>query len=157
MLIIRREQMEVFRLARERRFEERALAHLKDHLPERCAVLGDAAVRETIRNALGKARHYGFEEEYDILRLLNLMYTLGFEFDSDARYPWARETLEMPDLRPRARMDLLVQQAMDTLRPSAAAEQSDWLPHEPDIDDTELPEETAYYEPGDEETDPALD
>ncbi len=159
MLVIRPQQMEAFRLAREREFENRALAHLRLHFPGECAAIGETDARNTIRFALFKARQYGFEEEHDVLRYLNLMYALGFEFDADRRYPWARETLGFRHMQPRARMDLLMQQAEAAIAPpQEPAEVPDWLPEEPALNDELEPEEELVEpETSEEETDPAMD
>ncbi|MEK7404893.1 MAG: hypothetical protein AAB225_07270 [Acidobacteriota bacterium] len=147
MLVIRPQQMEALRRAMERQFENRALAHLRLYLPDECEALGETGVRATIRYAMHQARQYGFEEEYDILRYLNLMYALGFEFDADRRYTWAREILGLRHMQPRARMDLLTQRALKSLEPPPApAEKFYWLPEEPALND-ELEPEEEWVEP----------
>jgi hypothetical protein len=87
-------------------FIAKAVKHLHESLPEECAARGDSAVRESARLAVEKGRRYGLDEEYDYLRFLNLMYVLGFDFD---RLPWASGLLENPKIRPRRKMDMVIE------------------------------------------------
>jgi hypothetical protein len=115
MIVLRREQIEAFSGERERRFEEKALRHLLAFVPQRCAELGEAAVRESIRTAIRKSRAHGVESERDVLHYLNVMYWLGFEFESDPAYPWAREILENRSLGATTQLQWLVEEALAAL------------------------------------------
>jgi hypothetical protein len=121
MLVIRREQIEAMSLEGERRFEDQAYRHLVSAVPERCAELGELAVRESIRTAIRKARGYGLETERDILHYLNVMYWLGHGFDEDPAYSWAQELLGNLTLEAETRAEWLVEAALAAL----AAEEKD--------------------------------
>jgi len=99
LLVIRDAQMEAFSKLSESEFQSRAFKHLQQVLPELCSAMGEPAVRQSIAQAYRKARAYGLTYELDILRYLNLMYVLGFGFDTDSRYPWASEILSDSALR----------------------------------------------------------
>src|SRR5688572_32872069 len=108
MLIIRKAQLEAMARARVEDFEERLAGELKGKYPERCAKVGDEAVRESVRTAMAKGEEHKFETEECIVLYLDLMYRLGFDFDS---LPWVRETLLDHALNARTRLVLLLEQA----------------------------------------------
>ncbi len=104
MLIIRKAQMEAFRSSKERQFVQKAVKHLETAIPERCLKLGSEAVIDSVHTALRKGKEYGMESEFDFLRYLNLMYTAGFEFDTET---WAAELLGNAKLDPGVKLELL--------------------------------------------------
>jgi hypothetical protein len=107
--------MEAFATMEASVFEEKALAHLQQNLPEACAELGDAAVRKSIRLAIRKCTEYQFFTVSETLRYLNVMYWVGFEFDEDPQCPWAQEILNNEDLESEERLDALEQTALREL------------------------------------------
>jgi hypothetical protein len=112
MWTIRDAQMAVLARIGEREAEERALKHLRGSAPQTCDSMPDAALRAVVARGHARARHYGFHDEYDFFRYLNLMFVLGFEFDTDARYPWAARALNRQDLAGRVKMDALMDRAL---------------------------------------------
>ena len=56
------------------RFDYDACEHVQRFFPERCAVLGKQGTMEWVRGGLKRARGYGFESHYDLLRYLNLFF-----------------------------------------------------------------------------------
>ncbi|HKG92799.1 MAG TPA: hypothetical protein VKA84_12935 [Gemmatimonadaceae bacterium] len=139
MLTIRDAQLEALSQARWKDFERRAVRYLEAALPAECASLGAAAVRESVQTAIRKGRAYGLVEEYDFLRYLNLMYALGFDFDTSPAHAWAREILDRPGLQPRARMDLLTDATLERERAAEAeaegVDADDEPEDEPDADE----------------------
>lgn len=123
MLVIRDAQMQAFREAQVRRFENDAVQHLERVLPDRCREMGAGAVRESVQLAIRQTQVYGLDREYDVLRYLHCMCVLGFGFDQDPRYPWAKELLTKPGLRSERKMDLVTDRATDAelLRANAGA------------------------------------
>ena len=111
MLIIRKEQMEAFARQAREQFIHDSIAHIRTVLPDEYAFLGDSRVRESVDLALQRADGYGITDTYDVLRYLNLMYSLGFDFDRDEQYDWAAGILTDKSLSSRTRMDLLVERA----------------------------------------------
>jgi hypothetical protein len=93
MLVIRQEQMEALRKDRLEQFEARMVAHLKQLMPERCATLGDEAMRHDIRHGMARAAAYDITAERDVARYLELALRLGRDFDSSPSTPWARPIL----------------------------------------------------------------
>jgi hypothetical protein len=94
MLRIRPEQLDAFETARLMQFADTAVAHVRATRPLYFEAAGEAAVRESVCGALAKARRYGIRRGEDLLRFLNVCLILGFDFDEDGRYPWARPLLE---------------------------------------------------------------
>jgi hypothetical protein len=107
VLLIREAQMAALGEAAAERFALVAAKHLKQVLPEECAEMGDTAVRDSIDLAIRKAESYGIHEQLDILVYLNLMYVLGFDFDTDPELPWAGELLRDKELDPGSKVELL--------------------------------------------------
>ncbi|MBW2247057.1 MAG: hypothetical protein JRF62_07615 [Deltaproteobacteria bacterium] len=121
MLIIREEQMEVFRKYMCRQFENRMVLHLSKYFPEECKALGEQRVRNTIRYGIERAKTYGIVIQNDVGRYTNLMFTFGRDFDKDPTLPWAGEVLNDEDLGwPTRRMDVLYEKAAKHL-PDAVA------------------------------------
>jgi len=100
-------QMARFADEGERRFVQTAMEHVRRFFPEESAGQGDEALRETVATALFRARSYGIETRYDLLRFINHVYALGERFDADPGFPWAGEILNRRDVPARLRMDAL--------------------------------------------------
>ena len=111
-LTIRAKQMGALDQAGTEQFIRRAIDHIRVSLPEIYSGEGQDAVRASALQALAKANEFAIEEQFDVIRYLNLMYILGFEFDEDPSYPWARETLLAKQFTPREKLDLLTQLAL---------------------------------------------
>lgn len=111
MFSITAHQMKVLASSSEVQTEDRALRHLRNCIPEVCAALSEAELRDIIRWGRKRSQQYGIEREYDFFRYLNLMFMFGFEFDKRPQYPWAIRTLTAKG-HPTARIDLLMDHAM---------------------------------------------
>lgn len=98
-------------------FERRAVAHLERCMPDRCERLGPVAVRASVREAIAKARTYRIESELDVLRLLNVMYVLGFDFETYPRYAWAAELLQDTQVQASSRLEIILDRAKRELFP----------------------------------------
>ncbi len=112
MLTIRDEQMAVLGRIGDSQTADRAVAHLRNCIPEVCAALSEMELREIIRWGRNRSRRSGIEREGDFFRYLNLMFMFGFEFDTDPRYPWAAHALGAAGMPPSAKVDLLMDHAM---------------------------------------------
>ena len=108
MLIIRNEQMAVFRGIADAAFCERAANYLRRIVPEVCTTMTNEHVLESVRYALSRCRALKSDREVDVFQYLNLMYVFGFQFE---QLPWARRILSS-SLHPRARMKWLCDQAL---------------------------------------------
>ena len=93
MLVIRKEQMAVFLRLQLKEFEDKTCERLLKLKPDQCRKLGEKAVRKSIQDGIERSFRYGIKTERDIARYINIMYTLGFDFDTDPRYPWAADIL----------------------------------------------------------------
>lgn len=116
LLTIRRGQMAVFEAERRRVLCEDAIRLVRERYPAEWARFGEAEVRALVLLAMRKARQWGVTGYGDLLRIVNLMFTLGCGFDEDPDHPWAREVLARADLRPASRVDLLVARALAHLQ-----------------------------------------
>lgn len=119
MLLIRDDQVVALAEASQRRFERRAVAHLRATVPARCEQLGPTAVLDSVRKAARKAAGYGLTLERQVFTYLNLMYVLGHSFDEEL--PWARELFEDARLDPGARLELVLGRARKATRQEGGA------------------------------------
>lgn len=87
MLIIRRQQIEVFEQAALRRFEDEMVVHSKEFTPNLCKVIGEEQLRVALRQAIGRAAAYGFTYQGPIRLFIELMFLCGSDFDNDPQYP----------------------------------------------------------------------
>jgi hypothetical protein len=106
-MLIRKEQMAVMGEHMRRQFENRVLVHLEAKFPGDCKALGEEAVRASIRKGMARAEHYGLATELNVMRYIDLMYTLNPDFDTDTAIPWAERILNDPELDSRSKVDEL--------------------------------------------------
>lgn len=93
MLLIRSEQMEGFKKAMLRSFENEMVAHLAELSPPLFKAAGEERMRQTIHLGIGRAQSYGFTFRGPVRLYLELMLLFGSYFDNDPQYPWAAEIL----------------------------------------------------------------
>lgn len=112
-MIIRHEQMEEFRKAAKRNFENEMVAHLAQFSPPLFKAVGEEQMREAIRFGMAKSAGYSFDNRGPVRLYLELMLLLGSHFDTDPQYPWAAEILTDDQAGPQMqRADLLYQKTM---------------------------------------------
>jgi hypothetical protein len=112
MLVIRNEQMEVFRQAALVAFENEMVAHSQDFSPKLSKVIGEEQLRLAVCNAITRAGGYGFTNRGPIRLYIELMFLFGSAFDSDPQYPWATSILQ--DLTPQMqRAERLYEKVLD--------------------------------------------
>ncbi len=92
MLTIRGEQLRVFELRRSTDFEDRLMEHCRRFFPRASNALG-GRLRIAIRETLARASTYGFTDERDLCKYLNLVFTFGREFDESPLIDWAQPIL----------------------------------------------------------------
>lgn len=112
MLRIRTDQMKVFGQAAMQDFANRMLTHIQQSFPEHFESLGEDNCHELIRHGIDQAAYYGITSEIDVARYINLSVVLGPDFDSDERYPWIRQILKDPRIKPGQK----VQKIFDLLK-----------------------------------------
>lgn len=93
MLVIRRQQMEAFSQAALEAFETEMVVHCNDFSPQLCKVISEEQLRAAIRQAIDRARGYGFTNRGPVRLYIEMMLLFGSDFDNDPQYPWAGEIL----------------------------------------------------------------
>jgi hypothetical protein len=93
MLAIRTEQMDVFRQAALKEFENEMLVHSQEFAPELSKVIGEEQLRLAVRGAMTRADGYGFTNRGSIRLFIEMMFLFGSAFDTDPQYPWAASIL----------------------------------------------------------------
>ncbi len=125
MLVIREAQIVALSRALRSRFERESLGHVKACFPEQCAELGEENAFHYVQQGLRRAKDYGFESQYDLLRFLNVMFTLGADFDQSELHSWMRPILMGRDMAPSTRMDFLLHELHSRLSPGHQSDGSD--------------------------------
>jgi hypothetical protein len=110
MLTIRPQQMQKFSESALKRFEETMLVHLKKFFPDFCEASGEPEVREFIQYGIKRAASYQVTSERDVSRYIDLMVSLGADFDNDKQLSWAGEILRTRN-SPEARISVLLKTA----------------------------------------------
>jgi hypothetical protein len=93
MLVIRREQLEVFARHARRAFEDEMVLHSKSFSPQLCEVLGEPQLRVALDQAIEKAESFGLTNRGPVRLFIELRFLFGSGFDSDPQYPWASKIL----------------------------------------------------------------
>ena len=114
MLILRKEQMEIFREAAMQRFENEMLQHLGEFSPSLFKTVGNEQMHKAVRFGITQAHNHGFTFRGPVQLYLELMLLFGSYFDTDPQYPWATEILTRQDSGSQMqRAEQLYQKAMD--------------------------------------------
>jgi hypothetical protein len=121
MLTISAAQMQALSDATHERLVDMAVNHIRTALPETYDALGYEGVHESVLIAAQKADRYGLERWPEIVRYLDVMYILGFDFDDDPGYPWAQQVLTDTDMPPDEKMETLTAHAIDECEAAANA------------------------------------
>lgn len=108
MLIIRREQMEVFRRAAAQRFERELLGDLRRGYPERFHEMGEEGVLLLIRETEKRGAVHGIVAERDLATLAELDLVYGAPFERHKGCEWAGALLRDQSLTPSARLALIL-------------------------------------------------
>ncbi|RLC19832.1 MAG: hypothetical protein DRI57_06240 [Deltaproteobacteria bacterium] len=106
MIVIRKEQMDVFSQESLDRFEEEVIDFLQDQFPdakEESREELNPAVHEQVK----KAKSYGLETERQVVTYVTTAWLMGREFDSD--FPDAQEILGSPEYSSDDKSEKLVQ------------------------------------------------
>jgi len=74
-------------------FESGCLVRLRAGYPRKFDYVGEPAVREMIREAVGKAGSYSISTESGVLLFMTLMFAIGHGFAEDPLFPWISGTL----------------------------------------------------------------
>jgi hypothetical protein len=93
-MIIREEQMQAFRRSAVYQFDCEMVEHLQTYAPDLSQVLGEEGVRRVIQLGRERGSKYGFTNRGPVRLYIELMFSLGSDFDSDPQLPWAGELLQ---------------------------------------------------------------
>jgi hypothetical protein len=116
---VKQQQLDPFLAIEEHRFEERAMAQLREHFPEELKGLDEQRLLAFIRAGRDKAVRYGIESYREVALFLGAMAELGADFDTSADHRWAREILDDPRFDAECKMDLVYARLLEK---QAAAE-----------------------------------
>lgn len=93
MLVMRPEQMAVFRRAALGSFEDDMVRHLAEFSPPLFQAVGEGQLHKATRLGIERAASYGFTYRGPVRLYLELMLLFGSHFDTDPQYPWVGEIL----------------------------------------------------------------
>jgi uncharacterized protein YyaL (SSP411 family) len=108
MLRIRDEQMQAFDADAQKRFEDRAIRHLRANLPRQTEHFSDDNLRARVRTGAVRAREYGLESEQQIMCFVDTTFLLANNFDTAPAFSWARTILTDPQLTANQRAGTLL-------------------------------------------------
>ena len=91
MLKIRQEQIDAFIEARIRDFVHELCIRLRAEMAEECRNVAD--LNEFAASGVTRAKHYQIHSEGAVEGFIRIQLSLGADFDTDPRYPWAEEIL----------------------------------------------------------------
>lgn len=116
MLVIRQEQIDQLKVAVNKNFENRMLVHLQKFFPQHITALGEEKTRFLVQFGVERAETYGIVSERDVCKYIDLMVSLGIEFDRDPKLPWASEILNDSSMKnPRFKTENLFKAGLDHL------------------------------------------
>jgi len=115
MLSIRPDQLSKFSEVALKQFEDLMVAHLNKFFPRRTKAAGEPTVRKFIRYGVQRAASYNIKAKRHVSRYIDLMVSLGADFDKDKQVPWAGQILKTRN-SPEARISVLLKTAQKHLR-----------------------------------------
>ena len=107
MLIIRNDQMDVFRDYMREQFVTRMVLHMRDTFPDRTEEVEDRRLRKVAHLGLKKAQRYGIGLEDDIRRLIEFLVIYGPRMDVKDTTAWMGDILRRSDIDGSTKMDLI--------------------------------------------------
>jgi len=110
MIIIRQEQMALFERNAQLDFENKVIAHIKEHHSDRTQGLSDDILRKRVQDGILRARSYDLSWENTITAYVALLFVIAPNFDDHpALYP----TLIDKNVAPNDRIDKLIERARE--------------------------------------------
>lgn len=104
MLVIREQQLQVFRSHLEEEFVLRLAGHLAVVFPIGAAAHGRQGVEDRARAAFRRAREFGLRRKAHVTCFADLDFALGADFEKAPGMEWALAVLEDPDLNPENKL-----------------------------------------------------
>lgn len=99
MLIIRKEQVDVFKQISINRFEKKLILHVQTVAPEIAKVSGESNIRLFVREGIQQAFSYGFSYQGTVRFYIDMLLLLGYGFSDDPQFPWVSKILNSSDDR----------------------------------------------------------
>jgi len=106
MLIIRKEQMELFEKAARRQYRQRLAQWLREVLPTETAAYNDSALLDWIKLIEERAARWQVVTQYGVAQWASLSLVCGHRFDE---HPSFRDYFSIPVLNPDDKLDALVE------------------------------------------------
>jgi hypothetical protein len=88
-MIIRKEQMEIFRKIAAQDFENEMVEHLRSRFSEKLKSMENTVLRSLIQSGIDQAKEYKVEKRRDVRRYLECMIQYGVDFDRNKKTLWA--------------------------------------------------------------------
>jgi hypothetical protein len=123
MLIIRKEQMDVFQNEAERNFENEVQKQLRTTHAALVKDMDDDILRKRVAYGIFRAREYGLTWKSNLAIFVILMFDLNPEFD---RHPSFSRRLNDTDVDPNERMRTLVKEMTEEDWATARQIAADW-------------------------------
>jgi hypothetical protein len=108
MLVIRKEQMEIFSSHLLGLFLSDALAFLKNQFPETAGKMNDVELKTIIQKGIDKSEKYSITNRKDVLMYLKLMFTNGYDFDEDPSFSRMSKILRTRNLSGENKIERLL-------------------------------------------------
>ena len=93
MLIIRKEQMEVFQSAEAPHFPVRMTIYVQGVFPDQSERLTEEGVRRAVQSGIERAKQRGLTTQDGARLYIDLLFRLGWGFDTDPQIEWAGRIL----------------------------------------------------------------
>jgi hypothetical protein len=94
MLIIRKEQMEVFSRYMLEQFTDRAIKEIKENFDTLTIDISDTDLRAMINAGITKAKSYGITYEKDVMQYLKYIICFGPDFDANSEFSGIHDILK---------------------------------------------------------------
>jgi hypothetical protein len=107
MLVIRDEQLNVFRQCATQELELRLVDHVTRFFNIQAQALGVDITRRLVRVAIRQTHRYALTRERDVYAFVDFMFTLSFDFDRNPSIPWAHRILADPRTPPERKINRL--------------------------------------------------
>ena len=107
MLVIRKEQIDVFEKKITEEFYKRMINRLSNTYPEETSAISDESLLAMITSASVKAESSGIVEEEDVQRFLGCMVMHGPDFDRESAHPEVQEILADAGLNAEEKVELI--------------------------------------------------
>jgi hypothetical protein len=105
-----------------RRFEDRAVRHMRRHLPGPTERHTDGELRRRVGECIPRSTEYGLSSEQQVMCFVDTTFLLNDRFDSDSDYSWAAEILRSGKLSPAEKGRVLLYIAAHVHNDGAASE-----------------------------------